>query len=87
MAGTTDFTTVDLQYRPQLGKKTDYRIGIVGCGGIVQASHLPAYRMAGFRVAGLWNRTEETARAVAARFDIPRVFSSWRELSPHRMSK
>jgi predicted dehydrogenase len=76
----TDFCGIDLHYRPELGKKTDYRIGIVGCGGIVQASHLPAYRLAGFHVAGLWNRTAETARTVAARFGIPRVFPSWREL-------
>jgi predicted dehydrogenase len=75
-----DFSGIDLQYRPTLGKKIDYRIGIVGCGGIVQASHLPAYRMAGFRVAGLWNRTAETARAVAGRFDIPKVFPSWQDL-------
>jgi predicted dehydrogenase len=84
MSRKIDFTTVDLAYRPKLGKKTDYRIGIVGCGGIVQASHLPAYRMAGFHVAGLWNRTAETARTVAARFDIPRVFPSWQELIDSR---
>ncbi len=75
-----DFSSMDLDYRPRLGGKTDYRIGIVGCGGIVQASHLPAYAAAGFRVAGIWNRTSRTAETVASRFGIPRVFGSWEEL-------
>lgn len=78
---SVDFGSVDLDYRPRLGGKTDYRIGIVGCGGIVQASHLPAYAASGFRVAGIWNRTHETAEAVAARFGIPKVYRSWQELA------
>ncbi len=80
MAESTDFVGLDLDYKPRLGGKTDYRIGIVGCGGIVQASHLPAYKLAGFRVAGIWNRTPKTAEAVAARFGIPKVFRTWEEL-------
>lgn len=76
----TDFGSLDLDYRPRSAGRTDYRIGIVGCGGIVQASHLPAYLKAGFHVAGIWNRTSETADAVASRFAIPRVFRSWEEL-------
>ena len=80
MAETIDVRCLDLAYKPKLGKKLDYRIGVIGCGGIVQSSHLPAYRIAGFRVVGLWNRTVETAHAVAARFDIANVFSSWQEL-------
>ncbi len=44
---SADFASIDLDYQPRLGGKTDYRIGIVGCGGIVQASHLPAYSAAG----------------------------------------
>jgi predicted dehydrogenase len=77
---SADFTSIDLDYQPRLGGKTDYRIGIVGCGGIVQASHLPAYAAAGFRVAGIWNRTPKTAETVASRFRIPKVFRSWEEL-------
>ena len=75
-----DFSSMDLDYRPRLGGKADYRIGVVGCGGIVQASHLPAYAAAGFRVAGIWNRTSRTAETVASRFGIPKVFGSWEEL-------
>jgi predicted dehydrogenase len=79
MSERIDFSRLDLDSKPRLGGKTDYRIGIVGCGGIVQASHLPAYRLAGFNVAGIWNRTPGTAEAVASRFDVKRVFRTWKE--------
>lgn len=49
---------------------------IIGAGGIVVDSHMPAYRQAGFEVAGIWNRNPERARAVAGRFGIPKVFES-----------
>ena len=77
---SVDFSGVDLDYRPRLGGKTDYRIGVVGCGGIVRAAHLPAYASAGFRIAGIWNRTSKTADEAASRFGIPKVFRSWKEL-------
>lgn len=80
MAGSLDFAGLDLDYRPRLGGKTDYRIGIIGCGGIVLGSHLPAYVKAGFRLSGVWNRTRATADSAATRFGIGRVFASWEEL-------
>ena len=79
MSERIDLSSLDLDDTPRPGGKTDYRIGVIGCGGIVQTSHLPAYRSAGFRVAGIWNRTRETADGVASRFGIPKVFRSWRE--------
>lgn len=36
--------------------------------------HLPAYRLAGFPVAGLCDLDPAKARALAAEFDVPRVF-------------
>lgn len=51
-------------------------IVIIGAGGIVVDSHLPAYRQAGYEVAGIWNRNRDRAQAVAGRFSIPRVFDS-----------
>ena len=33
-----------------LPARTDYGIGIIGCGGIVNYAHLPAYKSAGLRV-------------------------------------
>ena len=51
--------------------KTDYRIGIIGAGGIVNGAHLPAYRKAGLHVAAICDVSEEAARqTVRARAKI-----------------
>lgn len=55
-------------------------VAIIGAGGIVKDSHLPAYRQAGFPVAGIWNRSPERARELAAEFDVPRVYESLDEV-------
>lgn len=70
----------ELDYRPRVGKRTDFGIAIVGSGAIVRASHLPAYRLAGFNVVGITSRTPAHARAAAAEFKIPRVYASVAEL-------
>lgn len=49
---------------------------LIGAGGIVVDSHMPAYRAAGYEVAGIWNRNMDRARAVADQFDIPVVFDT-----------
>ncbi len=56
------------------------RIAIAGAGKIVVGAHLPAYALAGFEVAGIWNRTANRARAAAAQFSIPRVYRTIDEL-------
>ncbi len=56
-------------------------IVIIGAGGIVVDSHMPAYRRAGYEVAGIWNRNRDRARAVADQFDIPRVFDNLDEVA------
>jgi predicted dehydrogenase len=57
-------------------------IYIIGAGGIVNDAHLPAYRMAGFEVAGIWNRECERERAeiLAAKFAIPTVYATVEEM-------
>ena len=66
---------MDIPYKPILPR--DPRpICVIGAGGIVHDAHLPAYRMAGFRVEGIWNRTRERAERLAAKFGIPKVASS-----------
>jgi len=52
----------DLDYRPHLGKKTDYGIAFVGTGGIVQYAHIPAYKKAGFKIVGCYDKNIDTAR-------------------------
>jgi len=38
-----------------LPPKSDYGIGIVGCGGIVNYAHLPAYRANGLNVVACFD--------------------------------
>jgi len=49
---------------------------IIGAGGIVGDAHLPAYKKAGFTIAGITNRTKEKAEKLATRFEIPEVYES-----------
>ena len=64
---------MDLPYKPIL-PKTRFPILIIGTGGIVKDAHLPAYRMAGFPVWGLYNRTRQRASALAEEYEIKNVF-------------
>lgn len=54
-------------------------IVIIGTGGIVADAHLPAYRKAGFPLAGLYDRDVAKASALAATWNVPRVFDSLEE--------
>jgi predicted dehydrogenase len=45
----------------------------IGAGAIVRDAHLPAYRLAGFPVAALFDLDVERARALARDFGVPRV--------------
>jgi predicted dehydrogenase len=51
-------------------------IVLLGAGGIVRDAHLPAYRLAGFPVAGIHDLQPARARALAAQFGIPRVYAT-----------
>lgn len=61
-----------LPCQPEL-PKSPRPIVVLGAGGIVNDAHLPAYRMAGLSVAGIYNRTVERARKLADKFAIPQV--------------
>jgi predicted dehydrogenase len=51
----------------------------IGAGGIVRDAHLPAYRLAGFPVAGLFDLDGAKAAKLAADFGVPRVFGTLAE--------
>jgi predicted dehydrogenase len=57
----------DVPYRPPMPQAYRPRIGMIGTGGI-SASHLDAYRTAGWDVAALWNRTRSKAEEKAAEY-------------------
>ncbi len=69
-----------LDYSFRLPPKTDYGIGIIGCGSIVNHAHLPAYRKYGFRVVACCDIREEAAKQTAERFGISRWFTDYRRL-------
>jgi predicted dehydrogenase len=82
----TSFDTtslVDLDYKPKLPKNKSIGIGIVGAGAIVQACHLPAYKMAGFNVVGIYDLEKKRAESVADEFGLKKVFASLEELLKH----
>lgn len=53
---------------------------IIGAGSIVRDAHLPAYRLAGFPVHSITNRTRSTAEALARDAGIPVVAGDVAEL-------
>lgn len=60
---------------------------IIGAGGIVNAAHLPAYQLAGFKVEGIFDIDVSKASATAEKFNIPRVFRSMDEMLAHAPAK
>lgn len=58
---------------PRMPRKP-FPVLIIGTGGIVRDAHLPAYKLAGFPVWGLYNRTLARAEDLAAEYGIPHVF-------------
>lgn len=67
--------SIDIKYKPEL-PETNQPIIIIGAGGIVADAHLPAYKIAGFEVYGIVNRTKERAKKLADAFGIPQVFNT-----------
>ncbi len=69
-----------LDYKPRVPSRTDYGIGLIGAGQIVNQAHLPAYKKAGFRVLAITDQNRDAAENTAARFGIPRVCEAVEEL-------
>ena len=49
---------------------------IIGAGGIVNDAHLPAYKLAGFNVAGIYDINIVKARDTAEKFSLPVVYEN-----------
>jgi predicted dehydrogenase len=67
--------SMKINFQPQLPEQR-FPIIIIGAGGIVRDSHLPAYQKAGFEVQGIFDLNQEAAQALADEFSIPQVFES-----------
>src|SRR6476619_4810298 len=74
---------LDLDYKPKIPQNKAMGIGIVGAGAIVQACHLPAYRMGGLRIVGIYDIERVHAVKAAQDFAIPHVFAALDELLDH----
>src|SRR3954471_15287165 len=61
-------------WQPELPTKPR-PIAIVGCGGIVRDAHLPAYKLAGFSVAGVFDTDPDKAQSLARQFYLRAVQS------------
>ena len=75
-----DPAALGLDTRSWLPDRHDHGIAIVGCGGITDDGHLPAYRAHGLNVVGCFDVNVETARSTAERWGIGRVFASLNEV-------
>ena len=70
----------DLDFKPEMPRRLDHGIGIVGAGGVVNYAHLPAYAQAGFKVVGITDKMRERAEKTARDHKIPKVYDSLEEL-------
>jgi len=55
-------------------------IVIIGAGSIVNDAHLPAYDLAGFEVAGIFDLDQDKAEATAKKFGVPAACGSLADL-------
>src|SRR5688572_27406865 len=53
---------------------------VIGAGSIVNDAHLPAYKIASFDVAGIFDINSERAKMIAQKFAIPVVYESLEHL-------
>ena len=64
---------LDLDFRPALPRRKDFRIGCVGAGFIMADCHLVAYRQAGFNPVAIASQRRAKAAAVAQRIAARRA--------------
>ncbi|CAF4032033.1 unnamed protein product [Rotaria sordida] len=57
----------------------NYPIILIGAGGIVTLGHLPAYKIAGFSVKGIYDIDQQKAFDVAKKWHIPKVYNTINE--------
>jgi predicted dehydrogenase len=76
---TVDYNIIQAVELPM----TPVPIVSIGAGGIVEASHYPAYRKAGFTVAGLYDANPSRAAMMAQKFKVPTVYSSLADAVSH----
>jgi len=71
---------LELDYLPKIELKTEYNIGVVGAGVIVDKCHLVAYKENNLNVVGICSKRGFRAYEVAKKHGIKKVYNSAEEL-------
>ena len=53
---------------------------IIGAGGIVNDAHLPAYKIAGYEVVGIYDIDKQKATETAKKFGVPVIYESLQDV-------
>jgi len=69
-----------MQHNKYYSPQKDISICIIGAGGVINDAHLPAYKIAGYQVTGIYDLNTDKATALADKFNIPKVFASIKEM-------
>jgi predicted dehydrogenase len=64
----------------KLPPKIDYGIAFIGCGGIVNYGHIPAYKAHGFHMIGGYDLNYEAAENTVRQHSLPRLYESLDDL-------
>jgi len=64
----------------KLPPKIDYGIAFIGCGGIVNYGHIPAYKANGFNLIGGYDRNHEAAEKTVQIHGLKKLYTSLNEL-------
>ena len=67
-------------FERKLPPKIDYGIAFIGCGGIVNYGHIPAYRASGFNLIGGYDLNHEAAKKTVQAHGLSKVYESLDEL-------
>ncbi|ASS66816.1 MULTISPECIES: Gfo/Idh/MocA family oxidoreductase [unclassified Paenibacillus] len=78
--GNNSLSALDLDYKPKVPGNRGMGIAVIGAGEIVGACHLPAYRMGGLNVVGIFDLHRGKAEKLAAEHGLPKVYRCLDEL-------
>src|SRR6266545_3722732 len=67
-------------FERNLPPKIDYGIAFIGCGGIVNYGHIPAYRTSGFNMIGGYDLNHEAAVKTVQTHGLNKVYESLEEV-------
>src|SRR6185503_6371059 len=71
---------IQAAFEHKLPQKIDYGIAFIGCGGIVNYGHIPAYRANGFNLIGGYDQNYEAAEKTVQANNLNKVYRSLDEV-------